>query len=171
MPRSAFANEASLVSAPSDTSTTPATGRPASSSRAPSSAGPSRVCDPPNVRSFADSSRPAVDENRNTRTRKRSDSALSNALSGAPNCCLTNSPRGMPDQSGICMLRESSRSTATTFCCGTAALTMSVGRNRQKSTSGKRRHAQRGEDDPVAKPPLRAHAAVGDHGHHHHRAG
>ena len=27
------------------------------------------------------------------------------------------------------------------------------------------------KDDPVAKPPLRAHTAVGDHGHHHHCTG
>ena len=32
------------------------------------------------------------------------------------------------------MLRESSISTATTFCCGMAALTTSVGRKRQKTT-------------------------------------
>ena len=33
------------------------------------------------------------------------------------------------------MLRESSSSTPTKFCCGTAALTTSTGRNRQTATS------------------------------------
>ena len=57
------------------------------------------------------------------------------------------------------MLRESSSSTATTFCCGTAARTISVGRNRQKSDERQRGHAQDGQDDAIAQPSLAADAA------------
>ncbi len=123
------------MSAPSDTSTTPETGRPASSSRAPSIAVPRRVCAPSKVSSFTAVTRPVDDENRNTRTMKRSASDLRSGLSGAPNWARMKSARGFPAQSAICMLRESSSNTATTFCWLTAARTTSVGRNRQNSTS------------------------------------
>ena len=114
---SAGSIETSLVSAPSEIIMTPATGSPASSSRAPSSAAPSLVCGPLKFISPAeDPIRVAVDEKRKTRTRNRSDRAFSSGLSGRPNCSLTKAPLGFPPQSGICMLRESSRSTATTFC-------------------------------------------------------
>ena len=49
-------------------------------------------------------------------------------------CCLTKALRGWPLTSAICMLRESSTSTPRKFCCGTAALTTSTGRKRQKRT-------------------------------------
>ncbi len=133
-PSNACDSDDSLVSAPSDTSTTPATGRPASSSRTPSKAAPSLVCDPLKVSSLADCTREAAEEKRNTRTRKRSPSDLSSGEVAAPNSSCTYWPRGFPATSGICMLAESSSSTATTFCWFTAARTISVGRNRQKRT-------------------------------------
>jgi len=113
--------------------TTPATGRPDSSSRVPLSAGPSLVCEPSKLSSVMVPTRPAVAENLKVRTRKRSDSDFISGLSSAPNCSRINSPRALPCQSGICMLRESSSSTATTFCCGTDARTTRVGRSRQNS--------------------------------------
>ena len=79
--------------------------------------------------------RPAAVEKRNVRTMKRSDSALSTPRSAAPNSCRTNAERPPPAWSAICMLRESSSSTPTKFCCATAALTTSTGRNRQTATS------------------------------------
>ena len=116
IPSRVSAIEASVVSAPSDTSTTPATGSPASSSRAPSSAGASLVCEPLNVRSSTDVMRPVDEEKRKVRTRNRSASDFISGLSALPNCCRTYSARGLPSWSAICMLRESSSSTATTFC-------------------------------------------------------
>ena len=77
---SVLVSDASLVSAPSVTSTMPATGNPASSSRTPSSAAPILVCEPPNVRSLTEFTRAAVEEKRNVRTRKRSDSDFSSGL-------------------------------------------------------------------------------------------
>ena len=80
----AFLSDDSLVSAPSDTSTTPATGSPASSSRTPSKAAPSLVCDPLKVSSLADCTRAAAEEKRKTRTRNRSPSDLRSGAVGAP---------------------------------------------------------------------------------------
>ena len=121
-PSSASVSEASVVSAPSLTSTMPASGSPASSWRAPSSAAPSLVCAPANVSSSGDPSRAADDEKRNVRRTNRSDSALTSAASFEPNACWTNAPRGWVPQSAICMLRESSISTARKFCCGDRGL-------------------------------------------------
>ena len=60
------------------------------------------------------------------------------------------------------MLLESSMSTATTFCCGTAARTISVGRNRQNSTSASAATRSAGQHDAVARASLvDAHAAIG----------
>ena len=74
----------------------------------------------------------AADENRNVRTTNRSESAFRTWLSLVPNSCLMKSPRVLPFQSAICMLRESSTRTPRKFCCETAALITSTGRNRQK---------------------------------------
>ena len=51
--------------------------------------------------------------------------------------------RGWPSRSAIVMLRESSIRTPRKFCCGTAALRISVGRNRQKSSTATAREPQR----------------------------
>ena len=74
-------------------------------------------------------------------------------------------------QSAICMLRESSISTARKFCCGTAALTTRMGRNRQKSDDRERREAQRRQHDAIARPAAQGHAAVRDDGHQDRRDG
>ena len=79
---SASATVASVVSAPSVTSTRPDTGRPASSWRALSIAFASRVCVPLNVRSAGALTRAVDEENRNVRTRNFSDSAFIIGLSG-----------------------------------------------------------------------------------------
>ena len=131
---SASATVASVVSAPSVTSTSPETGRPASSCRALSMALASRVCVPPKVRSDGALTRAVDDENRNVRTRKRSDSAFIIGLSGLPNVWRTRSARDPVPVfvSGNCMLRESSSRMPTTFCCATAAFTTSTGRKMQK---------------------------------------
>ena len=49
------------------------------------------------------------------------------------------------------MLRESSISTPRKFCCGTAALRISVGRNRQKSSTRERGEAQADEHHAIAR--------------------
>ena len=133
--RSASESDASVVSAPSLTSTMPASGSPASSWRTPSRAAPSLVWEPAKPSSLGEASREAVDEKRNVRRTNLSASAFISAASGAPNACRTNAPRDSVPQSVICMLRESSTITARKFCCVTAALTISTGRKRQTRTS------------------------------------
>jgi hypothetical protein len=92
------------------------------------------VCAPANDSSSGDPSRAADEEKRKVRRTKRSESARTSGASFAPNAWRTKSPRRWVPQSAICMLRESSISTARKFCCGTAALTTRMGRNRQKTT-------------------------------------
>src|ERR1700687_1428995 len=79
--------------------------------------------------------RSADDEKRKNRRTNRCDSALRSALSGSASCCWTNSVRGWPSLSAIVMLRESSIRMPRKFCCGTAALRTSDGRNRQNTRS------------------------------------
>ena len=76
----------SEVSAPSVTTARPASGKPASSSRARSSACPSRVAVPSYFNSAADDTRPDDDEKRKNRSTKRWESALSKGLSAAVSC-------------------------------------------------------------------------------------
>ncbi len=64
-----------------------------------------------------------------------------------------------PSTSAICMLRESSTSTPRKFCCGTAAFTTRTGRNRQKRTRSESREPNAGEDDAV--PHVAARLASG----------
>ena len=90
---------------------------------------------------------------------KRWESVPEHAAVGAPNSWRMNVPRGACRRSAICMLRESSRSTATKFCCGTAALTTSTGRNRQNTTHADQRDTQTGEHDAVARAQLTAGGA------------
>ena len=81
-----------------------------------------------------------------------------------PNCSRAMAPRVLPASSAICMLRESSISTPTKFCCDTAARTTRTGRNRQKRTRRQRGDPQRGEDEPVPHGGAAAAcAAVGEH--------
>ena len=137
MASSASVREASVVSAPSLTTTRPARGRPASSWRAPSSDAPIRVWAPANVRSDEAPTRDAVDENLKVRMTNRSESDFRSAASGVANVWRAKFARGAWFQSAICMLRESSIRTPRKFCCGTAALTTRTGRKRQKSTSSR----------------------------------
>ena len=134
-------SEASEVSAPSVTITSPASGRPESSSRARSSASPSFVDVPSYLSSAGDPSRPADDENLKNRSTKRCCSVFSSVLSMPPSSRCTNWLRGWPSRSAISMLRESSMRTPRKFCCGTAAFKMSVGlikQNRRMATSARR---------------------------------
>ena len=90
------------------------------------------------------------------RTRNFSDSAFIVGLSGLANVSRTRSARVRVPvlPSGSCMLRESSIRMPTTFCCATAALTMSTGRKMQKRmmpSAATRSAAERG-----ALPPLDA---------------
>ena len=124
---------ASDVSAPSDTITSPASGSPESSSRARSSAWPSRVAVPPYFKSAAEAMRSDEEAKLKKRTTNRCESAASSFALGPLNCCWTNAARVWPSRSAIDMLRESSTSTPRKFCWGTAALRTSVGRNKQKS--------------------------------------
>ena len=99
-------SEASEVSAPSVTITRPASGSPDSSSRARSSAWPSRVDVPPYFRSPAAASRSADEEKRKKRRTNRCDSALSSGPSGCRAAAARTSVRGWPSRSAIVMLRD-----------------------------------------------------------------
>ena len=78
---------ASEVSAPSDTITRPASGRPDNSSRARSSAWPSRVEVPPNFRSAAEATRSDEEAKLKKRMTKRCESAASSFALGPVSCC------------------------------------------------------------------------------------
>ena len=162
---SASATVASVVSAPSVTSTSPETGSPASSWRALSIALASRVCVPPNVRSAGALTRAVDEEKRNVRMRNRSDSAfIIGAVGIGERLCATRSARepACVFDAGSCMLRESSIRMPTTFCCATAALTTSTGRKMQNRMMRERGHAQHAEHRPLAPLHARCAAAVAD---------
>ena len=113
---SGSSSEASDVSAPSLTITRPASGRPDSSSRARSSAGPSRVAVPAYFRFAVDGCLSTDDAKLKNRRTNLSDNALKRLPLGPVNCSCTNALRGWPLVSAMVMLRESSTSTATKFC-------------------------------------------------------
>ena len=75
-------------------------------------------------------------------------------------CCFTNALRGWPSTSAICMLRESSTSTPRKFCWGTAALTTSTGRKRQKRTTSSVASRMRHQDRAMPRVALAAGAAI-----------
>ena len=76
------------MSAPSERSTTPATGSPASSSRTPSSAGPIFVCDAGERQILHRRRRvPASTRTGRAGRRNRSESDFISGLPGSPNCC------------------------------------------------------------------------------------
>jgi hypothetical protein len=134
----------SPVSAPSVTMTRPESGTPDSSSRAASSAFARLECVPSNVISPRPSMRRATSEKRKKRSTNRSESPRSSSLCSGVNASAMNWLRGTPASSVSSMLRESSSSTPTKFCCGTTVESVSVGCMRQKTsvaTSATRRAA------------------------------
>ena len=132
---SASANSSPELSAPSVTTTRPESGTEASSDRARSSAGPRRVRLPVKLISEASSIRSVRDEKRKKRTAKRSERAVRTGESGAPKVSCRKEPRDRPSKSWISMLRESSSSTPTKFCCGTTVETTRAGRSRQNAST------------------------------------
>ena len=157
--RSAGATDPSVVSAPSVTITRPASGSPASSSFARSSASPTRVCVPPNVRFAAPWTRSTEDENRKNRSTNFPASACTILLS-LPKSWRTSSARGWPP-SAICMLRESSSSTRHEVLLRDAPRSTSTGRKQTESDQRDRGNSQRDEHCLIAFG-LRLYPAVGE---------
>ncbi len=133
--RSASVSGRSSLSAPSETSTRPDSGTLESSSRAASSAWPSRVCVPSKVSSSSPSIRSATSEKRKKRRTKRSESCSMSGLSPGVNASATKALRAVPSRFSSSMLRESSIRTPTKFCCGTTVESTSVGCMRQKTST------------------------------------
>ena len=121
------------LSAPSVTTTTPASGIPARSSRATSSAFARSVRAPLAVSVAAPDVGVASAAKRKVRSANRSDSRRTTALVSAKARCIAAS-RPSPLTSRIFMLRESSNRMASTFRCATALESTTVGRSRQART-------------------------------------
>ena len=105
-----------------------------------------------------------TDENRKVRTTKRSDSAFRTPPVRIgellPRRSLARGrARACDGASPICMLRESSISTARKFCCATAALTTSTGRKRQ--TAEQRDQGQADREQATGAPARRARTIGG----------
>ena len=164
---SVLVSEPSLVSAPSVTSTMPATGSPASSSRTPSSAAPIFVCDPPNVRSFTEFTRPAVDEKRNVAHEELVRQRL-HQRAGAGGQLLAQELRAR-----LVVEVGDLHAARVVEQHGDDVLLRDGGLDDQRrpeeteDDERQRGHAQRGQDDPVARAAVRADAAVGDDGADH----
>ena len=121
---------------------------------------------PAYFRSAADATRSDDDEKLKKRRTKRCDSASSSLAFGPVSCCWTKLLRGWPSRSAIDMLRESSTSTPRKFCCGTAALRISAGRNRQKSRTASAA-SRRPTSTTRSRSALgRRHAAIGEQREH-----
>ena len=145
-----WSSEASDVSAPSVTMTSPASGRPDSSSRARSSASPSFVDVPSYLSSDADPRRPAEVENLKKRRTKRCCSALRSALSMPPRSAWTNWLRGWPSRSAIQHAARVVHQNAQKFAAGTAASRMRIGLIRQNRSTATRADAQADEHGLVS---------------------
>ena len=153
------------MSAPSDTSTTPATGRPASSSRTPSKAAPSLVCEPLKVSSLADCTREAADEKRKTRTRKRSPSDFSSGAVGGAELVLHELAARLPGHIG------NLHAARVVEQHGHDVLLVDGGAHDERRAEEaeederQRRQAQRGQDDAIPRTALGdLDAAVGEDG-------
>jgi len=134
-PTSGAASDARELSAPSLTTTTPESGSPAISCRTRSSARPRSVRVPAYDSSATSATRSTSAAKRKNRSWNLSASADTSGAEVSPKFFATNAPRGSPPSSAIRMLRESSISTATKFCCGTAVASRSDGRSRQNSST------------------------------------
>ncbi len=122
-------------SAPSVTTTSPASGTPPSSRRAPSSARPRSVRLPSNVSSVVSFSRRATSEKRKNRSLKRSVSADTIGASVDPNASVITALRARSPRSVTCIDRESSSKMPRKLAWGTTVATTSIGWSRQNTST------------------------------------
>ena len=158
---------ASVVSAPSVTTTSAESGSPASSSRARVSASPTRVSVPSNVRSAGLASRSVDEENLKKRSANRSASAWSSGASGPPSACWTKALRGLAVAVG-----NPHAARVVDQDADEVLLRHGGAQDQHRPEEAEEQHRQRGEaqadeHEPVAQAAFERDRAVGDDRDHH----